>query len=281
MSQLIDGKALSQKVKDEIKIEVDNIKEQGMRVPCLAVIIVGNDPASHVYVNNKNKACEAVGFKSIHDHLPEETTTEELLDLVDKYNNDDGIDGLLVQLPLPEHIDEKKIIYSIIPEKDVDGFHPWNIGLINIGDDAMVSCTPAGIMRMFDEYGIELEGKTVTVVGWGNIAGRPLSTLLLRRNATVTVCNVYTRDLEAQCRYADIIVAAAGVPGLIKEKMVKYGAVVIDVGINRTDKGLVGDVDFEAVSKKTSYITPVPGGVGPMTIAMLLDNTLKAYKAKI
>lgn len=279
MAKKIDGKLLSAKVKEEIRIKVDKCRSSTGNVPGLAVILVGEDSASEIYVNNKHKACIDAGFKSVVDRLPENTGLSDLLSLINEYNNDPSIHGILVQLPLPKHIDERIVLFSITPEKDVDGFHPMNVGLMNINDSsAMVPCTPSGIMRMFQEYEIELKGKNITIVGWGHIVGRPLSTLLLKQDATVTVCNIFTEDLKSHTQNADILISAAGVAGLIKEDMVKPGAVVIDVGINRVDGKVVGDVDFTNVEKVASLITPVPGGVGPMTIAMLLDNTFKAFE---
>ena len=279
MYTLIDGKAVSNKIKDGIKDKVDDYRQRLGKVPGLAVIMVGDNPASKVYVNSKINTCKQVGFHSVTETLPSCVSTENLLSLIDKYNYDDSINGILVQLPLPEHIDEREILYSILPEKDVDGFHPINVGKINIGDEAMRPCTPAGIMVLLEEYDIPLQGADVTIVGWGNIVGRPLATLLSKANATVTVCNIFTKDLAAHTIYSDIVISAAGVPSLITAEHVKDGAVVIDVGINRLESGkLVGDVDFENVSAKASHITPVPGGVGPMTIAMLMDNTLLSFE---
>lgn len=278
MPTKIDGKVLAQKIRDGLKEKASEYKEKYGRVPGLAVILVGEDAASQVYVRMKNKACEEAGFKSIVDRMPETVSTEELLAKVEAYNNDDSINGILVQLPLPKQIDEKKVLYAIKPEKDVDGFHPVNVGLLSIGEDALAPCTPAGVMVMFEEYGIELSGKNVVVLGRSNIVGKPMAALLIKASATVTVCHSKTKNLKDICRRADIIVAAIGRANFVTADMVSDGAVIIDVGINRLEDKLVGDVDYDAVEGKASYITPVPGGVGPMTIAMLLSNTLKAFE---
>jgi methylenetetrahydrofolate dehydrogenase (NADP+)/methenyltetrahydrofolate cyclohydrolase len=278
MPTKIDGKELAQKIRSGLKEKAAEYKEKSGRTPGLAVVLVGEDPASQVYVRMKNKACEEAGFKSVVDRMPDTTTTEELLARVEQYNNDDTINGILVQLPLPSQIDEKKVLYAIMPEKDVDGFHPVNVGLLNIGEDAPAPCTPAGVMVMFEEYGIELSGKNVAVLGRSNIVGKPMAALLIRANATVTVCHSKTKNIKDICRRSDIIVAAIGKANFVTADMVSDGAVIIDVGINRVDDKLVGDVDYDSVFNKASYITPVPGGVGPMTIAMLLSNTLKAFE---
>lgn len=278
MPTKIDGKELAQKIRNGLKEKAAEFKYRTGRVPGLAVILVGEDPASQVYVRMKNKACEEAGFKSIVDRMPDTTTTDELLARVEQYNNDDTINGILVQLPLPKQIDEKKVLYAIKPEKDVDGFHPVNVGLLNIGEDALAPCTPAGVMVMFEEYGIELSGKNVAVLGRSNIVGKPMAALLIKANATVTICHSRTKNIKDICRKSDIIVAAIGKANFVTADMVSDGAVIIDVGINRLNDKLVGDVDYEAVYTKASYITPVPGGVGPMTIAMLLSNTLKAFE---
>lgn len=279
MSNIIDGKAVSQSVKDRIKEEVAQLKEKYGVTAGLAVIIVGDDPASRIYVNNKKKACEYVGFDSYEYALPEETTENELLELVSKLNNDDRIDGILCQLPLPKHIDENVIINNIAPNKDVDAFHPVNVGKIMIGDYSFLPCTPAGVMELIASTGVDIKGKECVVVGRSNIVGKPMSMLLLHKSGTVTICHSKTKDLKAECKRADILVAAVGVPNLIKGDMIKEGAVVIDVGMNRLDNGkLCGDVEFETASKVAGHITPVPGGVGPMTIAMLMQNTLTAAK---
>ena len=279
--QLIDGKALSQKVQESVAKEVETLKQEKNIVPGLAVILVGDDPASHAYVNMKAKACEKVGFYSITHNMPDTISQDEIIATIEMINANPRIDGILVQLPLPKHIDTDKILEVIDPKKDVDGFHAYNVGRLVTGLDTFVPCTPLGVMKMFEEYNIDLEGKDVCVVGASNIVGKPMASLLLNANATVTVTHIFTKDLKAHTSKADIIVVGVGVPGLIKEDMVKEGAIVIDIGINRLENGkLVGDVDFDAVSKKCSYITPVPGGVGPMTIAMLLSNTLKSAKAR-
>lgn len=279
MSNIIDGKAVSQSVKDRIKEEVTALKAEHEVVPGLAVIIVGDNPASRIYVNNKKKACEYVGFDSYEYALPEETTETELLELIKKLNNDEKIDGILCQLPLPKHIDENVIINNIAPNKDVDAFHPVNVGKIMIGDYSFLPCTPAGVMELIASTGVEIKGKECVVVGRSNIVGKPMSMLLLHKSGTVTICHSKTKDLKAECKRADILVAAVGVPNLITGDMVKEGAVVIDVGMNRLENGkLCGDVEFESASKAAGYITPVPGGVGPMTIAMLMQNTLTAAK---
>ena len=279
MSNIIDGKAVSQSVKDRIKEEVTALKAEHGVVPGLAVIIVGDNPASRIYVNNKKKACEYVGFDSYEYALPEETTETELLELIKKLNNDEKIDGILCQLPLPKHIDENVIINNIAPNKDVDAFHPVNVGKIMIGDYSFLPCTPAGVMELIASTGVDIKGKECVVVGRSNIVGKPMSMLLLHKSGTVTICHSKTKDLKAECKRADILVAAVGVPNLITGDMVKEGAVVIDVGMNRLENGkLCGDVEFESASKAAGYITPVPGGGGPMTIAMLMQNTLTAAK---
>lgn len=279
MSKIIDGKAVSQSVKDRIKEQAAQLKEKYGVTAGLAVIIVGDDPASRIYVNNKKKACEYVGFDSYEYALPEETTESELLELINKLNNDERIDGILCQLPLPKHIDENVIINNISPNKDVDAFHPVNVGKIMIGDYSFLPCTPAGVMELIESTGVDVKGKECVVVGRSNIVGKPMSMLLLHKSGTVTICHSKTKDLKAECKRADILVAAVGVPNLIKGDMIKEGAVVIDVGMNRLENGkLCGDVEFETASKAAGYITPVPGGVGPMTIAMLMQNTLTAAK---
>ena len=277
MAKIIDGKIISASVKERVKAEVSALKEKGITVG-LAVIIVGEDPASKVYVSNKKKACENLGIISEEYALPENTTNEELLALIEELNNKPSINGILCQLPLPRHLDEKLIINSIDPEKDVDAFHPFNVGKIMIGDFYFLPCTPAGVMEMLKYENIEVEGKTCVVIGRSNIVGKPMNMLLLHQNGTVTVCHSKTKNLKEICRNADILVAAVGRPKFVTEDMVKKGAVVIDVGINRVDGKLCGDVDFDNVKNKVSAITPVPGGVGPMTIAMLMQNTLTAAK---
>ena len=277
---IIDGKAVSAAVKDEVKNEVEQLKKSGS-VPCLAVVLVGNDPASKVYVGNKKKACEYSGIKSLEYLLDENTTEEELLSLINVLNNDSAVNGILVQLPLPKHINEEHIINSIVPSKDVDAFHPLNVGKIMIGNPDFLPCTPAGVMEMLKKYNIETCGKDCVIIGRSNIVGKPMAMLMLAANATVTVCHSKTANIKEKCKNADIIIAAVGKAGFVTADMVKDGAVVIDVGINRNSEGkLCGDVDFESVSQKASYITPVPGGVGPMTIATLMKNTLAAFKLK-
>lgn len=269
---------VSQKIKDALKKETEVLKSKGV-TPGLAVVIVGNDPASRVYVNSKKRACEEIGYLSREYALGEETSEEELLNLVKKLNSDDEIDGILVQLPLPKHINEETIINAINPEKDVDAFHPVNVGKIMIGNFDFLPCTPAGVMELINESGIDICGKNAVVVGRSNIVGKPQAMLLLHKNATVTICHSKTKNLKEICKTADILVAAVGRAQMITGDYIKEGAIVIDVGMNRLEnKKLVGDVDFESAEKKASYITPVPGGVGPMTIAMLMRNTLTAAK---
>lgn len=277
MATIIDGKLVSKKVKDEVANEVLALKEKGV-TPGLAVIIVGDDPASRVYVNNKKKACAQVGFYSEEYALPAETTMEELLDLIDVLNGRNDINGILCQLPLPKHLDEKKVIDYISSSKDVDAFSPVNVGKIMIGDYDFLPCTPAGVMELLKHYNIEVEGKECVVIGRSNIVGKPMGMLLLHKNGTVTICHSRTKNLKEVCKRADILVAAVGIAEFVTADMVKDGAVVIDVGMNRKDGKLCGDVKFDEVSKKASFITPVPGGVGPMTIGMLMKNTLKAAK---
>jgi len=275
-AQILDGKALSQKIKEDLRDKVTQLKENGINVG-LAVIIVGNDSASRVYVNNKKKACEVCGIYSEEHALPEETTEEELLALIDCLNARKDINGILVQLPLPKGIDSEKVLLRILPEKDVDAFHPVNVGKIMIGNFDFLPCTPAGVMELIRLTGIEVSGKECVVVGRSNIVGKPQAMLLLHENGTVTICHSRTKDLKEVCRRADILVAAVGKAKFITADMVKDGAIVIDVGMNRDENGkLCGDVDYDAVSSVASAITPVPGGVGPMTIAMLMKNTVKA-----
>ena len=282
MATIIDGKAVSAAIREEIAKEVETFKAQTGITPGLAVIIVGEDPASTVYVRNKHKACLDVGMFSEVRRMKEETTEEELLAVIDEMNRDDKLHGILVQLPLPKHIDEKKVIRAIAASKDVDAFHPENVGKIMIGDYDLLPCTPAGVMALLDYYKVEIQGKECVVIGRSNIVGKPQALLLLERNGTVTVCHSRTKNLSEVTRRADILVAAVGRPRFVTADMVKEGAVVIDVGINRDENGrLVGDVDFEAVEKKASAITPVPGGVGPMTITMLLKNTLTAARVAL
>ena len=278
MAKIIDGKAISARIKDELKDEVAKLKEQGKEAT-LAVIQVGNDPASCVYVNNKKKACAYIGIGSESYELPEETTEDELLALIDRLNDDPKITGILCQLPVPKHINEDTIIRRISPAKDVDGFHPMSVGALCIGEKGFVSCTPAGVMKLLEYSDIDVEGKECVVVGRSNIVGKPMALLLLRANGTVTVCHSRTKNLKEVCKRADILVVAVGRPKMITEEYVKDGAVVIDVGIHRMDNGkLCGDVDYDRVEEKCSAITPVPGGVGPMTIAMLMYNCVNALK---
>ncbi|MBQ3111066.1 MAG: bifunctional methylenetetrahydrofolate dehydrogenase/methenyltetrahydrofolate cyclohydrolase FolD [Clostridia bacterium] len=276
MATILDGKTLSAKIKQEIKEETAHLP-QGVK-PGLAVIIVGDNPASRVYVNNKKKACEECGFKSEEFALPEETTEEELLKLIDTLNNRDDIDGILCQLPLPSHINEEKVLLAIDYQKDVDAFHPVNVGKIMIGNFDFLPCTPAGVMELIKLTGIEVSGKECVVIGRSNIVGKPQAMLLLHANGTVTICHSRTKDLASVTKRADILIAAVGKANFVTADMVKTGAVVIDVGMNRLDGKLCGDVKFDEVSAVASAITPVPGGVGPMTIAMLMKNTLKACK---
>ena len=280
MSKIIDGKAVSAQVKERIKAETAELKKQGIEVG-LAVVIVGEDPASKVYVRNKKRACEEVGFNSYEFALPEDTTEEQLLELVQKLNADDKVNGILVQLPLPAHLDDKVIINNILPEKDVDAFHPVNVGKIMIGDYSFLPCTPAGVMELIASSGTEIAGKECVVIGRSNIVGKPQAMLLLHKSGTVTVCHSKTKNLKEVCQRADILVAAVGKAKMITADYIKEGAVVIDVGMNRDENGkLCGDVDFEDCKEKAGFITPVPGGVGPMTIAMLMQNTLTAAKVK-
>lgn len=275
---IIDGKAVSKKVKEDVKAECEQLKAKGV-TPGLAVIIVGDDPASQVYVHNKEVACEACGFYSVKYALPAETTQEELNALIDKLNKDDKINGILCQLPLPSHLDDKEVINRIDPLKDVDAFHPVNVGAIMIGDYNYLPCTPAGVMELIHSTGVDVSGKKAVVMGRSNIVGKPMAMLLLHENATVEITHSRTQNLADITKEADILVAAIGKAKFVKADMVKDGAVVIDVGMNRDENGkLCGDVDFEDVKDKCSYITPVPGGVGPMTIAMLMKNTLTAAK---
>lgn len=274
-AKIIDGKAISAAVKEQVRAEIER---DGIKAG-LAVVIVGDDPASRVYVNNKKKACELCGIKSFEYALPAETEQDKLLELIDTLNADKNVNGILVQLPLPDHFDEKAVIERISPLKDVDAFHETNVGKIMIGNYAFLPCTPAGCMELIHSTGIEVKGKECVVIGRSNIVGKPMAMLLLHENGTVTVCHSKTRNLAEVCRRADILVAAVGRPNFVTADMVKPGAVVIDVGINRLDNGkLCGDVKFDEVSEKAAYITPVPGGVGPMTIAMLMKNTLTAAK---
>ena len=277
--QIIDGKKVSAEVKERVRQQTLQLKNDYNITPGLAVVIVGDDPASRVYVNNKKKACEVVGFKSEEYALPAKTTQEELLDLVKTLNTKEDINGILVQLPLPKHLDDKAVIEAIDPKKDVDAFHAVNVGKIMLGEYDFLPCTPAGVMEMLHSYDIPVEGKECVVIGRSNIVGKPMGMLLLHENGTVTICHSRTKNLAEVCRRADILVAAVGIPQFVKADMVKDGAVVIDVGMDRDENGkLCGDVDFENVKDKCSFITPVPGGVGPMTISTLMKNTLKACK---
>ena len=276
MATIINGKELAQKIRLELKEEVDSLKQRGIQ-PKLAVIMVGNDSASAVYVRNKSKACDEIGIAFEEFLLKEETTREELLGLIEELNQREDVHGILLQSPIPKHLDIREAFNAIDYRKDVDGFHPINVGKLAIGEDSFVSCTPAGVMKMLEEYNIEIQGKNAVVIGRSNIVGKPLAQLLLNANSTVTTCHSKTQNIAEIAKQADILVAALGKPKFVTEDMVKEGAVVIDVGINRNEEGkLVGDVDFEAVEKKASYITPVPGGVGPMTIAMLMSNVVKS-----
>ena len=282
MAKIIDGKAISAAIRQEISAEVEKIKQEKGVVPGLAVIIVGEDPASQVYVRNKKKDCDETGINSIVHALPENTTEEELLALVHKLNNDDSVHGIIVQLPLPKHLDSDLIINNIDVNKDVDAFHPYNVGKIMIGDYELLPCTPAGVMALLERSNIEVSGKNCVVIGRSNIVGKPQAMMLLHKNGTVTVCHSKTKNLDEICRSADILVVAIGRAKFVTGDMIKEGAVVIDVGMCRDENGkLCGDVDYESAEKKASYITPVPGGVGPMTRVMLLQNTLSAAKKKL
>lgn len=278
MANIIDGKQISKDIKEELKAEVASLAAQGRKC-CLAVIQVGNDPASSVYVGNKKKACAYVGIESLAYELPEETTEEELLTIIDKLNKDANVHGILCQLPLPKHINEDHVIKAISPKKDVDGFHPQNVGALVIGEKGFVSCTPAGIIQLLKRSNIEMDGKHCVVVGRSNIVGKPMSLLMLRENTTVTICHSHTKNLKEICKEADILIVAIGKPQFIDKEYVKDGAVVIDVGIHRDENNkLCGDVKYDEVEPVASYITPVPGGVGPMTIAMLMHNCVEAMK---
>ena len=278
MAVVIDGKKVAEKTREQIKKEVEQLKKKGI-TPKLTVIMVGDNPASKVYVKQKSKACNDVGVEYEEYFLDTKTTQKELLELIDKLNKDKSVNGILLQSPLPEHLDISEAFREIDYRKDVDGFHPMNVGKLVLGQDTFISCTPFGIMQLFKEYNIDLCGKNVVILGRSNIVGKPLVQCCLNNNATVTVCHSKTKDVKEAAKNADVVVAAIGKPQFVKADMVKEGAIVIDVGINRLDTGkLVGDVDFEAVSQKASYITPVPGGVGPMTVAMLMNNVVKAAK---
>lgn len=276
MAKLIDGKLISKQIKDELKEKVAELKTQGKEI-CLAVIQVGNDPASSVYVGNKKKACEYIGIKSLAYELADDTTEKELIELIEKLNKDNSVHGILVQLPVPKHINEDRIINAISPMKDVDGFHPASVGALSIGQKGFVSCTPAGVIQLLKRSDIDISGKECVVIGRSNIVGKPMSLLLLRENGTVTICHSRTKDLREVCKRADILVVAIGRPKMIDSSYVKDGATVIDVGIHRDENNkLCGDVDFASVEPVAGAITPVPGGVGPMTIAMLMNNCLEA-----
>lgn len=278
MAQIIDGKALAQKIRGNLKNEVEELKKEGIK-PKLAVIMVGEDKASKIYVKNKSKACEEIGIEYDEYLLKSETTMDELLNLIHNLNNDDNIHGILLQSPLPKHLDIDVAFREISPDKDVDGFNPVNVGKLCLNQDGFISCTPYGVVKMLDEYKIPTEGANTVIIGRSNIVGKPLVQCLLNKNATVTVCHSKTKDIEKITQKADIVIAALGKPNFIKENMIKEGSVVIDVGINRLDNGkIVGDIDYENVESKASYITPVPGGVGPMTVAMLMSNVVKAAK---
>jgi len=279
-AKILNGKEVSERIKTELKDIVAEMKKNGI-FPGLAVVLIGNDPASRVYVNSKKKACEFIGIESFEYALPEETTEEQLLELVAKLNGDKRVDGILVQLPLPKHINEENIINAINPSKDVDAFHPSNVGRIMTGNPVFLPCTPAGVMELIHESGIDVKGKECVIVGRSNIVGKPQAMLLLAKHGTVTICHSRTVNLEEVCKRADILVAAVGKPEMIKGNMIKPGAVVIDVGINRIDGKIVGDVEFASASEVASAITPVPGGVGPMTIAMLMKNTVKAAELNL
>ena len=276
---ILDGKKTSSQIKEEIKEELKGIKEKVGKVPGLAIVLVGENPASKIYVNSKIKGCAELGFESFAHYLPENVTEEELLNVIRELNEDEKVDGILVQLPLPKHIDEKKVVETIAFSKDVDGFKPENMGLLFLGDkNSIKPCTPSGIVELFKRYELEVEGKDVVIIGRSNIVGKPMAGFFINEGATVTICNSKTKNLADKLKEADIIVAAMGVAKFVKADMVKDGAIIIDVGINRTEEGLFGDVDFENVAPKCKWITPVPGGVGPMTVAMLFKNTLSAFK---
>ena len=279
--RIIDGKAIADAIKLELAAKVERVTSAGARTPCLAVVLVGDDPGSTVYVRGKRLACETVGMRSLFHHLPVSTSEVELLELIADLNADDSVDGVLVQLPLPPHLDPRRVIFAIDPEKDVDGFHPLNVGRLALDEPGFRPCTPLGVMRLLQSIDFNPRGRLVTVVGWSNIVGKPLSLMLTAAGATTTVCHIETPDIAPLCRPAELLVVAAGHPGLIRADMVREGAVVIDVGINRLPTGkLVGDVDFANVQPIASAITPVPKGVGPMTVAMLIENTWQAYAAR-
>lgn len=278
MAIILDGKALSAEIIEDLKKRTEKAESSIGKVPGIAVILAGDDPASSVYVNSKEKKAREAGFHSIVERVSSDTDTEELLNLVEKFNKDENIHGILVQLPLPKSADEKRILRAIKPEKDVDGFHPYNVGLLNIGEDCLMPCTPLGIIKMLERYDIDIAGKNAVVIGRSNIVGKPIAAMLMKKNATVTVCHSKTVNIASVCKSADILVAAIGKPKFVTEDFVKKGAVVIDVGVNRVDGKLCGDVDFDGVKDLCSHITPVPGGVGPMTIATLMENTFKSFE---
>ena len=278
---LIDGKKISGEIRNRLAEEIQKLKKKTGKTPGLATVLVGDDPASAVYVRNKNKICGELGFQSFEQKLSADTSEGKLLQLVEELNSNKDVHGILVQLPLPDQIDSEKILQAIDPQKDVDGFHPINVGKLVVGNALLTPCTPTGIIELLDRYDIEISGKHAVIIGRSNVVGNPVSMLLLQRNATITICHSRTQNLEEITRSADILVAAVGRANFVTEEMVSEGTVVIDVGINRVDGKLTGDVDFEPVSKKASHITPVPGGVGPMTIALLMENTLKAFKESL
>ena len=279
--QILDGKQLSLKIKDKAKQAIKALKEKDI-TPGLAVVIIGDDPASHTYVRMKEKACEEVGIYSIIHKMPDDISQDKIIETIEMMNKNPNIDGILIQLPLPKHIDTTKILQTVTSTKDVDGFHPFNVGKLSLGLDTFTPCTPLGVMKLLKEYEINPQGLDVCIVGASDIVGKPMMNLLLNANATVDICHIYTKDLKEHTKRADLLIVGVGKAGLISEDMVKEGAIVIDIGINRLESGkLVGDVSYESVSTKCSYITPVPGGVGPMTIAMLLENTIKATRSRI
>jgi len=280
-AKIIDGKKVSSSILEKLTSQTEELNKQFGRAPGLATVLVGEDPASQVYVRNKNKRCKEIGFQSFEQNLPADIPESELLKLVENLNQNPEVDGILVQLPLPDHIRSELILEAILPEKDVDGFHPINVGGLASGKDVLCPCTPSGVIEMLDYYDISIEGKNAVILGRSNIVGKPQAFLLLRRNATVTICHSRTKNLAEVTSSADLLVAAIGKPNYVTADMVRDGAIVIDVGINRVDGKLTGDVDYNPVAEKASYITPVPGGVGPMTIAMLMSNTLKAFKARV
>jgi len=279
--QILDGKALSLKIKNRVKEDIKNLRDKGV-TPGLAVVIIGDDPASHTYVRMKEKACEEVGIYSILHKMPDDISQEKILETIEMMNKNPNIDGILIQLPLPNHIDTNKILQAVTASKDVDGFQPFNVGKLSLGLDTFIPCTPLGVMKLLEEYDIDPKGLDTCIVGASDIVGKPMMNLLLNANATVDICHIYTKDLKEHTKRADLLIVGVGKPDLITEDMVKEGAIVVDIGINRLESGrLVGDVSYESVAKKCSYITPVPGGVGPMTIAMLLENTIKAARSRI